>query len=62
MVHGLRELAALAEDWVWFPEDWVWFPAPPSSLTRAKGSDALFWPLWALHACGELTYTQAKHS
>ena len=30
--------------------------------SSSRGSDALFWLLWALHACGTQTQTQAKHS
>uniref|UniRef100_A0A8C6R3V8 Rho family-interacting cell polarization regulator 2 n=1 Tax=Nannospalax galili TaxID=1026970 RepID=A0A8C6R3V8_NANGA len=29
------------------------------SCDVSRGSDALFWPLWALHLCGTLTYMQA---
>jgi hypothetical protein len=30
-------------------------------ISLSWGSDALFWPLQALHAGGVLTYLQAKH-
>jgi|UPI00001F6C88 hypothetical protein len=59
MVHRLKELAALVEELGLVPSTTKQQLAP---ITRAKGSDALFWPLWALHACGELTYMQARHS
>ena len=35
----------------------------PSVTQVPRGSDALLWPLWALHACGPETYIPlTKHS
>ena len=45
-------------------EDLGWIPGTSQKLTTvcnssSRGSDALFWPPWALHTCGAQTYIQA---
>lgn len=52
-----QQFGALAA--FWFPvPTWQHTTACNSSLSR---SDALFWPMKALHACSTLKYMQAKY-
>lgn len=59
MTQRLRTLAALPED----PGSNSSAPQSGSQLlvTPDPGSNALFWPLLALHACSAQAYIQAKH-
>ena len=56
-VSALRALTALAEDLSSDPSIHLAAHNPCHSISR--GSDTVFWPLRALHACGTLTYRQA---
>lgn len=55
-----RQLGALTV----LREDQGWMPRTPQRLatvcnSSSGGSDALFWPPWALYICGAQTYIQA---
>lgn len=53
------------ERWLLFQRLWILYPAPTWRVTSIhnldpKGSAALFWPLWALHADDAQTHMQAN--
>lgn len=52
MAGQLKALVALAEGLGLVPSMW--------QLT-VRGSDALFWPSQAVHACGEQTHIRTNH-
>ena len=61
----LKTASKGAERWLLLQRTSVQFPVPIRGLTTVcnsspRGSDALFWPLQALHTCQTQTYLQAN--
>jgi hypothetical protein len=61
--QGAREALSGQELLLLLQRTWTWLPAPRWLLTICnssfRGSDALFWPPWVLHAQG--TYSGKIH-
>jgi hypothetical protein len=57
MAQGLKVLAALAEDPGSNPSTHI---VDPNCNSSFRGSETLFWPLWAWHTLATQTYVQAK--
>ena len=58
MAQGLKVLAALAEDPGSNPSTHI---VDPNCNSSFRGSETLFWPLWAWHTLATQTYVQAKN-
>jgi|UPI0000F49D44 hypothetical protein len=60
MAHWLRKVTAPSEDQESIPDTLI--TAENHLEGQSRGSNALFWPPWALYTHGAQTYMQVKHS